>query len=296
MKKFMKGAAAAGGFCLLFGLVIIFVGVLGGGVKNFRKNYIDIIRSEEGAKISKVLGVFDHISLGDGISLGFINDNSQIFDNDYEKYPEGSYEIRDIEAVKLEIQVGAGKLDVKYYDGDCVKLEVGEHDQMQCFVEKNTLKIIGGLKFDVLDTDSDMTVYLPEKNSYDKIFVKVGAGNLTIEKLCGKDVAVDVGMGNVILSGLNAENMDANVGMGNLAIEGSLTGDATVDCGMGQIVMELSGNGKDFDYELDCGIGSLKVEGVYSIVGIGNKNIDNGATKEIDATVVMGNIEVKFKE
>ena len=277
MKKFMKGAAAAGGFCLLFGLVIIFVGVLGGGVKNFRKNYIDIIRSEEGAKISKVLGVFDHISLGDGISLGFINDNSQIFDNDYEKYPEGSYEIRDIEAVKLEIQVGAGKLDVKYYDGDCVKLEVGEHDQMQCFVEKNTLKIIGGLKFDVLDTDSDMTVYLPEKNSYDKIFVKVGAGNLTIEKLCGKDVAVDVGMGN-------------------LAIEGSLTGDATVDCGMGQIVMELSGNGKDFDYELDCGIGSLKVEGVYSIAGIGNKNIDNGATKEIDATVGMGNIEVKFKE
>lgn len=296
MKKFMKGASVTGGFCLLIGLMIIFVGVLGGGVRNFRKNYINIISSEEGENFNKVLGIFDHISLGDGISLGFINDKSQIFNNDYEKYSEGSYEIRDIEAAKLEIQVGAGKLDVKYYDGDFVKLEVGEHDQMQCFVEKNTLKIVGGLKFDVLDTDSDMTVYLPEKNSYDKIFVKVGAGNLTIEKLCGKDVTVDVGMGNVILSGLNAVNMDADVGMGNLAIEGLLTGDATIDCGMGQIVMKLSGKGNDFDYELDCGIGSLKVEGVYSIVGIGNKNIDNGATKEIEATVGMGNIEVKFKE
>lgn len=296
MKKFVKGASIAGGICLLAGLLIVLIGVLGGGVKNFRRNYIDAVHSEDDEKINKVMEVLDDLNRRYGISLGIGSDSVGIFDNKYEKYGEGVYEVYDVEARKLEIVVGAGKLYVKYYDDNFVKLEVGKHDQMQCFVEENTLKIIGGSKLSINGTGSDMTVYLPESFSYDEIVMDVGAGSLAVEKLDGDKITIDLGMGNAILNDVNAKNVDLSVGMGNLEIEGTLTGDANIDCGMGQVVLELFGNGKDFNYELECGIGSLKVEDVYSIVGIGEKNISNGAAKKMDVSVGMGSVEIRFNE
>lgn len=296
MKKFMKGAAITGGILFLIGLILLMIGVIGGGVKDMRQKSVEGLSELcDLSGLTEIVDKIDGIEIMDGVTISFGGSsfNDEIFENGQEKYTDGTYTFEDVTASDLEIVVGAGSLKVKYHTEPSVKLEIGSDDRMQCFVENDTLKIIGGVT-DSLSSHSDMTVYLPEGTTYKDVLVDVGAGNLVAETFFGEDIVVDVGMGNVVIEDIVVRNLDITVGMGNVEIEGAINEDAIIDCGMGQVTMDLVGSGQDFDYELDCGMGALDVEGVCSIAGIGDQSVDNGASKEIEVSVGMGSVEVKF--
>lgn len=283
MKKFMKGAAITGGVFLLIGLIIMAIGAIGGGVRDIRQ--VDLL---DGIKIK------DGLTVSLGFGTGSFNSN--LFDKKQEKYKEGTYTFENMDADEMEISVGAGQLEIKYHSEDFIKLEVGKNDQMQCFIEDNTVKIIGGLFKDNTNLDSGMTVYLPEEFIYDKLTIEVGAGSINADALLAKEAVIDVGMGNVEISDMSVGSLEAYVGMGNIEMQGTINEDVVVDCGMGQIIMDISGSSEDFNYELDCGMGSLSVEGVFSIAGIGEQSIENNATKDMEISCGMGSVEVAFGE
>lgn len=296
MKKFMKGAAITGGVLFLIGLILVMIGVIGGGVKDMHQKSVEGLSELcDLSRLTEIVEKLDGIEIMDGVTISFGGNsfNDEVFEDGQEKYTDGTYTFEDVAASNLEIVVGAGSLKVKYHDETSVKLEIGSDDRMQCFVKDDTLKITGGMT-DSVSSHSDMTVYLPEGTTYKDVLVDVGAGNLVADALLGEDIVVDVGMGNVVINGMVVRNLDISVGMGNVEIEGAVNGDAIIDCGMGQVIMDLAGSGKDFDYELDCGMGSLDVEGICSIAGIGDQSVDNGASKEIEVSVGMGSVEVKF--
>ena len=298
MKKFMKGAAITGGILFLIGLIVLMIGVIGGGIKDMTQKSVDgLTELCDLSGLTELVEEFEGIELLDGVTISFGTGgfNDDVFDDEQAQYTDGTYTFDDVEASDLEIIVGAGSLKVKYHDESSVKLEVGKDDRMQCFVEEDTLKIRGGLSNSV-SSNSDMTVYFPKETSYYDILVDVGAGNLVADALLGENIVIDVGMGNVVIDGLEVRNLDVSVGMGNVEIEGAVNEDVVVDCGMGQVTMELEGCGKDFDYELDCGMGALDVEGVCSIAGIGDQSVDNEASKEMEVSVGMGSVEVNFSE
>lgn len=253
----------------------------------------------DGEDLSEIVGMFDGITF-EGINISFSNNVSiisDLFDDDQKIYKNGEFTFEDITENKVELTVGAGQLKVKYHSEDVIKLDVGKNDGMQCFVEDGTIYIIGGCLKD--NTDSDMTVYLPteflQQDNCENMSIEVAAGSLEMEGLVAKEAAVDVGMGNVIVYGLYADSLEVSVGMGNTEMTGVVNNEALVDVGMGQIVLELYGNSEDYNYTLDCGMGSLTVEDVYSIAGIGEQSINNNAEKDIEASCGMGNIEVRFE-
>lgn len=285
MKRFLKGAAITGGIFLMTGLIVMIIGIVCGGMRGMNSNR---------TKLKEIFERFDGIELLDGININF-GGKDNVFVKGQKRYSDGVYTIEDIEAPKLNISVGAGDLKIKYHSEPVVKLEISKNDQMQCYVKDNTLNIRGGVK-NAANINSEMIVYLPEGENYKEIFVDIGAGSLVADAMSGGKIEMNVGMGHTDIDNVTVKNIEVSVGMGQVEIEGNVTGDATIDCGMGQVNMELKGNGDDFDYELDCGVGSLTVDGVCNITGVGDRSVDNDSSKEIEISVGMGSVEVKFSE
>lgn len=285
MKKFMKGAAITGGIFFLIGLVVMLIGIGGGGIKDMREKSM--------AELERVMEKFENIEFIDGINITF--EGTNIFDENIESYTDGTYVFEDCIASDLEILVGAGDLKIKYHNEENVTLEVSDEDKMQCYVEGDTLKIRGGL-ITGTGSSSTMIVYLPENKNFNNVAIDVGAGNIEIDKLTGSDTDINVAMGQVVISEMETDSLNIEVGMGNAEVKGNINYEAIVDCGMGQVVMELEGEGKDFNYNLDCGLGSLSVEGVYHIAGIGDSYVNNDASMEMDLSVGMGTVTVSFEE
>ena len=281
----MKGAAITGGIFFLIGLVVLLIGIGGGGIKDMREKSM--------AELERVMEKFENIEFIDGINITF--EGTNIFDENIESYTDGTYVFEDCMASDLEILVGAGDLKIKYHNEENVTLEVSDEDKMQCYVEGDTLKIRGGL-ITGTGSSSTMIVYLPENKNFNNVAIDVGAGNIEIDKLTGSDTDINVAMGQVVISEMETDSLNIEVGMGNAEVKGNINYEAIVDCGMGQVVMELEGEGKDFNYNLDCGLGSLSVEGVYHIAGIGDSYINNDASMEMDLSVGMGTVMVSFEE
>lgn len=289
MKKFMKGAAITAGIFFLVGLIVMIIGIGCGGIQDIRQKSMD--------ELNRVIEKFEGIKLMDGVNISFgLGDfNTDLFFEDEETYTNGKYTIEDSAASDLEIVVGVGDLRIKYHDEPFVGLELGELDKMQCYVKDDTLKITAGLVAGI-SANSSMTVYLPADKRYNNILIDVDAGNLEAEKLLGEEIDINVAAGQCIVDEIDTYSLNVEVGMGNVEIEGQVNQEIIVDCGMGQIIMELDGKGKDFNYELDCGLGSLSVENIYTIAGIGDVELNNNASKDMEISVGMGAVNVTFEE
>ena len=250
----------------------------------------------DGEELAEILSVFDGVQIN-GLDISFgtgsITISSDLFETDKPTYEDGEFTFENVTGNDVEIRVGAGRLTVKYHSENTIKLDVGKNDRMQCFSDGKTIYIIGGCLKN--NGNSDMTVYLPEGINYEDMVIDVAAGNFEMDELLAQKVIFDVGMGNVNVSDMHVDSLEAAVGMGNMEVTGIVNEEAAVDVGMGQIVLKLIGNSTDYNYTLDCGMGSLSVEDVYTIAGIGSQDINNNAEKDIEASCGMGNIEVRFE-
>ena len=289
MKKFMKGAAITAGIFFLVGLIIMIIGIGCGGIQDIRQKSMD--------ELNRVIEKFEGIEFMEGVNISFgIGDfNTDLFLEDEETFTDGIYTVEDSAATDLEIVVGVGDLKIKYHEEPFVSLEISDQDKMQCYVQDDTLKITAGLVAGI-SSNSGMTVYLPADKRYNNILIDVDAGNLEVEKLLGEEIDINVAAGQVIVDEIDTYSLNVEVGMGNVEIEGEVNQEIVIDCGMGQIIMELRGKGKDFNYELDCGLGSLSVEDIYTIAGIGDVELDNNASKDMEISVGMGAVNVTFGE
>lgn len=148
----------------------------------------------------------------------------------------------------------------------------------------------------------------------DEIDLEVGAGNVTVEGMKARTVRTDVGAGSANIGGIHADEADitagvgsisvkgANVrdiafevGMGNIDFEGAIAGDADIDCGMGNIDMALDGREADYNYNLDCTMGTVRIgDDKYS--GLSSERfINNGSSRQFDVDCSMGNINISFR-
>lgn len=127
----------------------------------------------------------------------------------------------------------------------------------------------------------------------DKIELDVDAGELVAECLEAKEkFTIDVGAGRLEVSDIKADKLDIDCGIGEVEVAGSVSGKAKADCGVGRIAMELAGNEEDYDYEISCGLGSVKINGKeYSSLST-DKEIDNNAGSKIELDCGVGEIDV----
>ena len=94
---------------------------------------------------------------------------------------------------------------------------------------------------------------------------------------------------------LNSRVTEVSVGMGSVRLTGDVTESLTGDCSMGELKATLAGAQTDFNYDLSCGMGELKV-GDDSYSGMAQeKKIDNHADKNMQLDCAMGSVKVEFR-
>lgn len=120
---------------------------------------------------------------------------------------------------------------------------------------------------------------------------KILAGSLYAEE----NICVDIGAGSVELMELKAQNLIAKCGMGSLKIHGEVAQNLTVDCGMGDCRLDLRGNEEDYNCEMSCGMGAVKMNG-NSVGQIGGRQLrrKTDAAGTIRLSCGMGKVELNM--
>jgi hypothetical protein len=109
------------------------------------------------------------------------------------------------------------------------------------------------------------------KSSY-----SVDTGNLTIDKLTAKDVTMESGVGNIKVNGI-------------------ITGHNEITCDVGNVDINCKGDIDNFDYSVDCGIGTVIInDNKYTDITSEykkNNNAENSFTLECDIGKITLNIK-----
>lgn len=129
----------------------------------------------------------------------------------------------------------------------------------------------------------------------DRLDMEVGAGNVKIGELRVEEaLSASVGAGNAELYSVNARKIDVDCGAGEFHMQGAVTEELNVDCGVGKCDIALSGRESDYSYSVDCGIGSVSVNG-NKIGGLGGKHSSQNANASGRINVSCGIGRVKIK-
>lgn len=218
----------------------------------------------------------------------------------------------------LDVEVGGCSFETEVSDDDNIYLEVKSAHKFQGFVKDGTLyiKAANGSLTNWSDvSDFRIILYLPEDYRFDEADVSmgagkmrlvgldvreasldVGAGQITVEDVCADELEISIGAGEIALENMEVYRLDVTVGMGYFAADGAINGSAQIECSMGNVEMELDGAQKDFNYQLEGSMGNIDL-GNESFSGFSQeRDIDNGADKDMEVECSMGNITIKFRD
>lgn len=180
----------------------------------------------------------------------------------------------------LDIEFGYGTLEISYGDVEQVQIEQDNVKNYKCYVEEGTLHIEGNLKANIGigNQNGKIVIVIPKDMAFEEVDLELGAGLANVTGLNANSVDIEVGAGQMNITGLDAQKISAETGTGKL-------------------YAELVGKETDYSYNLECGIGQLKV-GNSSYSGLGaEQNISNtGATRRLDLECGIGELQIEFQE
>lgn len=144
--------------------------------------------------------------------------------------------------------------------------------------------------------DTTIIIYLPKDFISEKLKIDIGAANFNADKLAANKADIKVGAANLKIHELITNDIDIECGVGNVEINGRINNNAKIECGVGNVSLNLVGNEKDYNYDLNVGLGSVVLNN-NSFSGITEKVIDNEAIdKEFRVEVGVGKVGIKIKE
>lgn len=131
----------------------------------------------------------------------------------------------------------------------------------------------------------------------DRISIDVGAGMLTAGRLAADELELDCGVGSGTVERLEAARAaELDVGTGEITVSQFTGGSMNLGCGVGTLTVTALGNETDYNYTVDCGIGTVRL-GDRSYSGLDRSaSVDNGADKTVAADCGIGMISLDFAQ
>lgn len=191
----------------------------------------------------------------------------------------------------------------KYYSGvivggNTLKIDYDRVENLHYRTPKTeiVIEIPAGMQIGKMDVDVSMatTEFALADVSCENFVLDVDVADVVIEELQVTrlmDVGVDAG--NVEINGGTYHDITVECNLGSLTMSGDLDGNLVANTEMGSIDLHLKGDAEAYNYNLDCGMGELNLNGSsYSDIH-GKHNIKNeGATGVVNLNTEMGSINV----
>lgn len=182
---------------------------------------------------------------------------------------------------------------------------------IQCKQDGNRLKIKEkNLKWFAKDSESDLTIYIPEDLKLEEVKINTGAGKVNIESLMAQKLELNLGAGEVRIGSINADeadidtgagkftiesgninNLDFDMGIGETNVTAKITGKSEIDTGIGAFTLKLLESEEHYRFNVDKGIGNITIGG-KSISD--NQKIGSGENF-IDISGGIGKIKIDFE-
>lgn len=190
---------------------------------------------------------------------------------------ESSWSV-DQDIKKLEIELGAGSLEIYYDDVDEIQVWQDDVADFETEMDGDTFKISGGTGVAINNGGGSIALTIPEDMKFEEVQLEVGAGEAWIDELKADFLDVKVGAGEADFGHLDVKTLDAEVGVGELTAE-------------------LVGSEGDYNYNIESGIGEIEI-GDNSYGGFAERqNITNpGADRVIDMECGIGSVSISFED
>lgn len=314
MKKFMKVCAIMTAILLVLGGALA---IMAGSVRGSRM-ISDVVDTVTGGRL--------HVNFGSWSPFwGIYWDDNVFYDLDDWNFFDSSHEIlsRDVSGYEvgsdvksLDIELGGYVFKTAVSEDDSFYVSTDHVNKMQCYVKNGTLYLKAwNSRWGIGSTTRKITLYIPEGQSFEKVEVELGAGEITLDDVTADEISLEVGAGKITAKNIRAgeleisvgagkvdlvrmdvDVLDAEIGMGELVGSGTIRRSAELECAMGNMELRLSGSQKDFNYHLEVAAGNIDV-GRNSYGGLGNEQkIQNGADKNMDIDCAMGNVTIRFED
>lgn len=204
-------------------------------------------------------------------------------------------EYRDIK--KIEVDMRSGGFYMQKGDSDNIRMEAVNEDGRKMEIWSQGDELI--LKNDYRNFKGEVTLYCPENLELSEMDISIGGGEAIIDvPLKVHELDVEIGAGRFEgYEEIQADQSSWEVGAGELII-GSISGDEMdFECTVGMIEAYINGKEQDYNYDLECGIGTLNI-GDRDYSGIHQQEITNNknSQKEIDVSCTVGTVSVYFNE
>ena len=125
--------------------------------------------------------------------------------------------------------------------------------------------------------------------------MNLSAGSIYIEDIHTEDLDIDVDAGEVQVESFLTNDLTMNCDMGLIEALGKTLGDADLESGVGEINFTAIGNETDYNYDLNCDIGSI-VCGEREFTEIGSEyQIENQSDKTMSIEGGVGEVNVQFQ-
>lgn len=300
MKKFYKGTLIISLICIAFGLGMLVLGAVQGGGQMF----LNMVGDNE-------------FSISDDNVLSWHGSKEN------ETYEDREYYFPIHEIHKLELDIGASILEIKYADTEqyCVYIQKTQVGSVNCSGEEGVLYIESNAKHQKINFGNakahKITLTIPKSAELKNINMTLGAGSCTGKHLFADNINIEVGAGNLELDKLKAEKeLKLQVGAGNVDVDSIEAGqlnmaceagrcyaesvmterDIDVTCDAGYVYMEIQDTEKSYNHDLEFSLGSIMLaDEEYDGID-GSKEIDNNADKNLTAECNVGSIEIDFKQ
>lgn len=156
-----------------------------------------------------------------------------------------------VKAGNMEVRISIFGDDKTFHKGEIAKDIV-------------TITVPYGMKFDemILSLGAGVAKLSNPSSSYTHVKTEVGAGKLMTEGLQVEDlIEIEVGAGSAELKDFRAKKANLECGVGTMHMRGSVDGDIDINCGVGTIEMDLDAVENDYNYHIDCAVGSVVING-----------------------------------
>lgn len=285
MKKFTKITLILAGILAAIGLVCVVVAFSRGLTT---RTLIQLVRDTHFS--------FDdedfHFNIG---SIGEITNT----ENDSDK--TSNYEVT--EAFQdLDIEFGAGVLEVRYEDVANVQVQEKGISNLKVDVKENTLVIRDNTNINIgvnVDDINDrrLIILIPNGMKFQEVDMEIGASAAEITDLLANEISITVGAGEADISSITAKQFELEVGAGKATVAQLTVDELDVEAGLGEVNIALNGVQEEYNYSVECGIGTVVVgENSYSGLGAEQNVKYEGATKRINVECGIGKVKVKFQK
>lgn len=186
---------------------------------------------------------------------GYTSNSSKLkitnsYEYDYEKVD--SIDI-DADIANLKIKKGDElTVEYKYTDGYVPKVQLS--GKTLCIEQENPSMTIAG------NIDSDITITIPKKASFDIIDIEVSLGNIDISDVESEEIEIDASLGNVDIKRVEAGEIEIEASLGSVDVSGEFDS-LDVSASLGSINVKTDKPEKEVDLDLTADLGSITVNG-----------------------------------